>query len=60
MRCAGVGLRGGLGPDRDHGGADMSQAKTGFGLVFHVSGTVAAVLDRESAGLAPAAAVGAR
>src|SRR5215212_6122081 len=38
----------GLGGDRNHGGADMSQAKTWVGLDVHVSGTVAAVLDRES------------
>ena len=48
MRCAGLGLRGGLGPDRNHGGADAMQAKTWVGLDVHVSGTVAAVLDRES------------
>src|SRR3954470_3146718 len=48
MRCAGLGLRGGLGPDRNHGGADMTQAKTWVGLDVHVSGTVAAVLDRDS------------
>src|SRR5215217_2344368 len=44
----GLGLRGGLGPDRNHGGADMTQAKTWVGLDVHVSGTVAAVLDRDS------------
>ena len=48
MRCAGLGLRGGLGPDRNHGGADMAQAKTWVGLDVHVSGTVAAVLERQS------------
>lgn len=48
MRCAGLGLRGGLGPDRNHGGADMSQAKTFVGLDVHVGGTVAAMIDRDS------------
>jgi transposase len=48
MSCAGLGLRGGLGPDRNHGGADMTQAKTWVGLDVHVSGTVAAVVERES------------
>ena len=48
MRCAGLGLRGGLGPDRNHGGADVTQAKTWVGLDVHVSGTIAAVLDRDS------------
>jgi transposase len=48
MRCAGLGLRGGLGPDRNHGGADMAQAKTSVALDVHVSGTVAAILDHES------------
>src|SRR3954447_23381811 len=44
----GFRAQGGLGPDRNHGGADMSQAKTWVGLDVHVSGTVAAVLDRDS------------
>src|SRR3954451_22223484 len=48
MRCAGLGLRSGLGTDRNHGGADMTQAKTWVGLDVHVSGTVAAVLDCHS------------
>src|SRR5215217_7769071 len=48
MRCAGLGLRSGLGPDRNHGGADMAQAKTWVGLDVHVWRTVAAVLDGES------------
>src|SRR5688572_30383922 len=48
MRCAGLGLRGGLGPDRNHGGADMTQPEFGVGLDVHVLGTVSAVLDRDS------------
>jgi transposase len=48
MRCAGLGLRGGLGPDRNHGGADMVQAKTWVAFDVHSSGVVAAVLERES------------
>ena len=32
MRCAGLRLRVGLGPDRNHGGADMAQAKTWVAL----------------------------
>jgi transposase len=48
MRCAGLGLRVGLGPDRNHGGADGMQAKTFAALDVYVSGTVAAVLDADS------------
>src|SRR3954466_5481147 len=38
----------GLGPDRNHGGADMAQAKTWAAFDVHVSGVVAATLDRDS------------
>src|SRR3954464_7753270 len=38
----------GLGGDRNHGGADMAQAKTWAAFDVHVSGVVAATLDRES------------
>jgi transposase len=48
MRCAGLGLRGGLGPDRNHGGADVRQVRTWAAFDVHVSGVVAAVLDRVS------------
>ena len=48
MRCAGLGFRGGLGPDRNHGGADMAQARTWAAFDVHVSGVVAAVLDHDS------------
>src|SRR3954447_865611 len=44
----GFRAQGGLGPDRNHGGADMTQAKTWVGLDVHVSGTIAAVLDHDS------------
>jgi transposase len=48
MRCAGLGLRVGLGPDRNHGGADMVQAKTFVALDVHLGATVAAIIDRDS------------
>src|SRR4051795_13647203 len=48
MRCAGLSPRSGLGEDRNHGGADMAQAKTWVAFDVHVSGVVAAVLDRDS------------
>lgn len=48
MRCAGLGLRGGLGPDRNHGGADVAQVRTWAAFDVHVSGVVAATLDRAS------------
>jgi hypothetical protein len=48
VRCAGLGLRGGLGPDRNHGAPTMAQAKTFVALDVHVSGTVAAVNDGAS------------
>src|SRR3954449_7197756 len=38
----------GLGGDRNHGGADMAQAKTWAAFDVHVSGVVAAMLDRDS------------
>src|SRR3954452_6733298 len=38
----------GLGGDSNHGGADMAQAKTWAAFDVHVSGVVAATLDRES------------
>jgi transposase len=48
MRCAGLSPRSGLGGDRNHGGADMAQAKTWAAFDVHVSGVVAATLDRDS------------
>src|SRR4051812_50170608 len=48
MRCAGLPSRSGLGGDRNHGGADMAQAKTRVAFDVHTSGVVAAVLERES------------
>src|SRR3954464_11363940 len=48
MRCAGLPSRSGLGGDRNHGGADMAQAKTWVAFDVHTSGVVAAVLQRES------------
>jgi transposase len=48
MRCAGLPSRSGLGGDRNHGGADMAQAKTWAAFDVHVSGVVAATLDRDS------------
>src|SRR3954471_20646178 len=48
MRCAGWPSRMGLGGDRNHGGADMAQAKTWAAFDVHVSGVVAAVLERDS------------
>src|SRR3954454_23451386 len=38
----------GLGGDRNHGGAGMAQAKTWAAFDVHVSGVVAATLDRDS------------
>src|SRR5947209_4763716 len=38
----------GLGGDRNHGGADVAQAKTWAAFDVHVSGVVAATLDRDS------------
>src|SRR3954467_10663270 len=38
----------GLGGDRNHGGADMAQAKTWAAFDVHVSGVIAATLERES------------
>jgi hypothetical protein len=43
-----VAARGGLRPDRNHGGADLAQAKTWAAFDVHVSGVVAATLDRDS------------
>ena len=48
MRCAGLSPRGGLGEDRNHGGADMAQVRTWAAFDVHVSGVVAATLERES------------
>src|SRR3954447_799177 len=48
MRCAGLPSRSGLGGDRNHGGADMAQAKTWVAFDVHTTGVVAAVLERES------------
>src|SRR3954471_4349868 len=48
MRCAGWPSRMGLGGDRNHGGADMAQAKTWAAFDVHVGGVVAATLDRDS------------
>src|SRR3954447_14119403 len=48
MRCAGLPSRSGLGGDRNHGGADMAQAKTWVAFDVHTTGGVAAVLERES------------
>jgi transposase len=48
MRCAGLSPRSGLGEDRNHGGADMAQAKTWAAFDVHVSGVVAATLERDS------------
>ena len=38
----------GLGGDRSHGGADMTQAKSWVGLDVHAAKVVAAVVDAES------------
>jgi transposase len=38
----------GLGGDRNHGGADMAQAMTWAAFDVHVSGVVAATLERDS------------
>jgi transposase len=48
MRCAGLSSRGGLGEDRNHGGADVAQVRTWAAFDVHVSGVVAATLDRAS------------
>src|SRR4051794_16293364 len=48
MRCAGLSPRSGLGEDRNHGGADMAQAKTWVAFDVHVGGVVAATLERDS------------
>src|SRR4051795_10751848 len=48
MRCAGWPSRMGLGGDRNHGGADMAQAKTWAAFDVHVGGVVAATLERDS------------
>jgi hypothetical protein len=48
MRCAGLSPRNGLGEDRNHGGADMAQVRTWAAFDVHVSGVVAATLDRDS------------
>src|SRR5829696_4292208 len=38
----------GLGGDRNHGGADMAQVRTWAAFDVHVSGVVAATLERDS------------
>src|SRR4051812_44187182 len=48
MRCAGLSSRSGLGEDRNHGGADMAQVRTWAAFDVHVSGVVAATLERDS------------
>jgi transposase len=48
MRCAGLSSRSGLGEDRNHGGADVAQVRTWAAFDVHVSGVVAAVLERDS------------
>src|SRR5829696_7237958 len=48
MSCAGGGSRRGLGPDRDHGGADMAQVRSWAGLGVHASRVLAATMDRQS------------
>jgi hypothetical protein len=47
MRCAGFPSRSDLDGGRNHGGADMVQARTFVALDVHVSGTVAAIIDRD-------------
>src|SRR3954452_11641850 len=48
MRCAGWGSRVGLGPDRNHGGADMAQVRSWAGLDVHAAKVLAATMDGES------------
>src|SRR3954453_22113139 len=48
MRCVGLLPRSGLGEDRNHGGADMAQVRTWAAFDVHVSGVVAATLERDS------------
>ena len=48
MKCAGLPSRMGLGGDRSHGGADMTQARTWVGLDVHAAKVVAAVVEVDS------------
>src|SRR5829696_9830905 len=48
MSCAGWGSRSGLGPDRNHGGADMAQVRSWAGLDVHAAKVLAATMDSRS------------
>ena len=48
MRCAGLSPRVGLGEDRNHGGADVSQVRTWVGLDVHARMVVAATADSQT------------
>jgi hypothetical protein len=48
MRCAGLSSRSGLGEDRNHGGADVSQVRTWVGLNVLAAKVVAAIANQKS------------
>jgi transposase len=48
MGCVGWGSGVGLGPDRNHGGADMAQVRSWVGLDVHAAKVLAATMDGES------------